>query len=70
MLIKLETFIVDGGIPTINDITEAINICKEKNCIVKIMWLPNAYAGWHDTIVTIDSIAQDVYDRLPKVYGL
>ena len=71
MLTKLQTFMVaEKGIPSLADIEEAIDICKKENCVVKIMWVPNTYAGWYDIAVTAEANAQDVYNCIPRVYGV
>ena len=74
MIYKVSHYWVGGGyIPSIEDIKDAIEAAKKENCTVCLHWKGPSHAYYGDTYskdVTADSDAEEVYNSLPKIYGL
>ena len=69
MLVLLKQYIVDGTIPTMQDLEAAKQICIDDCCIVELRWCPNAYAGWYQVLVQPTSDLEEIYNtQLPRVY--
>ena len=61
------------GIPSLDDIVVAIEAAKTHGCDVQLNWKGPGYA-WHgdrySCIVSSDSDANEIFNALPKIYGL
>lgn len=59
--------------PSMEDIKDAIEAAKRENCTVCLHWKGPGYR-WHGDAysrdITADSVAEEIYDTLPKIYGL
>lgn len=59
--------------PSMEDIKAAIEAAKKENCTVCLHWKGPGYK-WHWDVytrdITADSDAEEVYNSLPKIYGL
>lgn len=64
---------VDDGIPSRQDIVDAIEAAKKHGCLVILNWKGPGYQ-WHgDTYsrtISQDDDPDTIYDSLPKTYGL
>ena len=59
--------------PSIEDIKAAIEAAKNENCTVCLHWKGPGYKWYGDTYsrdVTADSDAEEIFNSLPKVYGV
>lgn len=71
MLIPIKVFTVDSGIPSIDDLGEARQICIEEACAIDLRWLPNSFAGWYHLYIDKDTDIEYAYEhQIPKVYGV
>ena len=71
-----DLYVADDLTPTKDDIMAAINYAKEKNVTVHLhwsgpgyQWYPSEKWGYIRTI-TPESKFEDVWDSLPKMYGV
>ena len=55
--------------PKDEDITEAMQIAKDNNCIVRLEWFVK-YSGHYAARITPESTMEDVKKQIPKVYGI
>ncbi len=74
MIYKVSHYWVENGdTPSMEDIKAAIEAAKNENCTVCLHWKGPGYR-WHgDTYsrdITADSVAEDIFNSLPKIYGL
>ena len=73
MIYKVSHYWVGDGTPSKEDIIDAIAAAGKEGCTVCLHWKGPGYK-WHgDTYsrdVTADSDAEEVYNSLPKMYGL
>ena len=69
MLTPIKTFYIEGA-PSYEEIVEARSIAESECCVVELHWLPHIFAGWYHEYVFSDSDPQEIYDKLPKVYGI
>jgi hypothetical protein len=69
MLTPIKTFYVEGA-PSYEEIVEARDTAQREYCVVELRWLPDIFAGWYHEYVFNDSDPQEIYDNLPRVYGL
>lgn len=58
-----------GQIPSMEDCKEAVNIAVEHDCFVNMKWFFR-HSGWYGTVIDPGMNATDVYNSLPKVYGV
>ena len=66
-------WVSDDDTPTLEDIKDAIEAAKNENCTVCLHWKGPGYRYYGDTYsrdVTADSVAEVIYESLPKVYGI
>ena len=74
MIYKVSHYWVeDGHTPSIEDIEDAIEAAKKENCTVCLHWKGPGYEWYGDTYsrdITADSDLNEVYNSLPKSYGL
>ena len=71
MLREVKEFFVDpvGDKPSLDDCYEAVDIALKYNCFVRMIWYIK-HSGKYSTMVDTTSNAKEVYDSLPKVYGV
>lgn len=74
MIYKVSHYwVADSQTPTLEDIKDAIEAAKKENCTICLHWRGPGYK-WHgDTYsrdVTAESVAEEVYGTLPKIYGI
>ena len=61
--------VLDHKAPSLNDIEEAKNIAMENHCLVKIEWdIP--FSGNYNGIISEYDDPEEIFDSLPKVYGV
>ena len=73
MITEVRHYWVIDGCPTKDDIVATINAAKEHNCAIMLNWKGPGYPWYGDTykrLVTPDSNPDDVYESLPKTYGV
>ena len=71
MLKEVKEFFVTpiGKIPSLEDCINAINLAIKYDCFIKMRWhVP--YSGKYEKIVSANDNEQEIYDSLPKVYGV
>ena len=59
--------------PSMEDIKDAIEVAKKENCIVGLHWNGPGFRWYGDAYsryVTADSVAEEIYETLPKIYGI
>ena len=64
---------VYDGTPTQEDIVAAISAAEKEDCTVCLHWRGPGYKWYGDTYsrdITAKSDPNEVYDSLPKVYGI
>jgi hypothetical protein len=71
MLKEVKVLCVDpiGQAPSMEDCQEAVNIAVEHDCFVKMKWFFR-HSGWYNRMIDPSMNATDIYDSLPKVYGV
>ncbi len=65
---KVLTYHLDG-IPKPEDIQDCINLAKEDGSIIRLEWFVK-YSGTYHVMIQYDDNAKEIFDRLPKVYGI
>ena len=65
---EIKTFMADDR-PLIGEVDRCAQIASTENCIVELKWFVK-WNGWHNVFVKPGDNPQDIYDRLPKVYGI
>lgn len=73
MIYKVLHYWVEKGTPKMEDINEAIEIAKKENCTISLNWKGPGYKYYGDTYsrdIKADSIAEEIYKTLPKLYGI
>lgn len=63
------TYRLDNGIPKLEDIQDCIDKAKEYGCYIKLEWFVK-YSGTYHVMVKYDDDAKEIYEQLPKVYGV
>ncbi len=69
MLIPIKTFYIKGT-PSYDEIVEARGIAQQEDCVVELRWQPHILYGWCHEYIFSDSAPAEIYEKLPKVYGL
>lgn len=71
MLREVKEFFVApiGHRPSLDDCIDAINLAIKYDCLIKMRWFIQ-YSGRYEKIVSANDNAQEIYDSLPKVYGV
>lgn len=70
MIKEVKTIMVlDHKAPSFNDIEEAKAIAIENHCLIKIEWSIPYSGNYHKLISEYDD-PEEIFDSLPKVYGL
>lgn len=73
MIYKIVDYWVDKGTPTKEDIVDAIAAAEKEGCTVCLNWYGPGYTWYGDTYskkVTAESNPDEIYDSLPKIYGI
>lgn len=73
MIHKVVNYWVSDGTPTKKDIIDAIAAAEKEGCTVCLHWKGPGYRWYGDTYsrdVTAESNPDEIYNSLPKVYGL
>ena len=69
----VDYWVAEGMTPTLDDVKDAVEAAKKHGCTVRLNWKGPGYR-WHgdtySTDVTSESDAQEIYNNLPKSYGL
>lgn len=58
-----------GNVPSLDDCYKAINLANKNDCFVKMKWHVT-HSGTYSKMVDSSDDGKDVYDGLPKVYGV
>ena len=58
-----------GETPSLDDCYDAVDIATENSCCVRMEWYVR-YSGWYHKIIDTSSNPKDVYESLPKIYGV
>lgn len=66
---QIKEYLCDNGTPSDTEIMECLEIVKNEDCIVKLIWF-FPYNGWHKRYIKKDMTFEEVKDSLPKVYGV
>ena len=71
MLKEVKEFFVTpiGKTPSLDDCIDAINLAIKYDCFIKIRWCVQ-YSGKYEKIVSANNNGQEIYNSLPKVYGI
>lgn len=71
MLKEVKEFFVTpiGNKPSLDDCIDAINLAIKYDCFIKMRWYV-PYSGKYEKIVNANDNEQEIYDSLPKVYGV
>lgn len=51
--------------PSDDEIKECMQIVKNENCVIKLVWFFN---GWHHILITSDMTLEDCKKKLPRRY--
>ena len=73
MITETRHYKVDDGIPSRQDIADAIEAAKKHQCAVILNWKGPGYAFNGDTYsrtISPDDDPDNIFDSLPKSYGL
>ncbi len=73
MIHKVVNYWVSDGTPTKEDIIDAIAAAEKEGCTVCLHWKGPGYRWYGDTYsrdVTAESNPDEIYNSLPKMYGL
>lgn len=73
MIKEYKQYWVEDGTPTKEDIVDAVKAAKKHKCNVQLHWKGPAYRYYGDTYsrtITPDSNPDDIFNSLPKVYGV
>lgn len=58
-----------GETPSLEDCYKAVNLATKKDCFVRMMWhFP--HSGTYSKMIDSSDDGKDIYDNLPKVYGV
>jgi hypothetical protein len=68
MIQELKTYACDG-IPTDEDIQQAIDIAQRDGCLIKLSWYVK-HSGNYSAIIAHDSTLESVRAQMPRVYGI
>ena len=69
MLTPIKTFYIEGT-PNYEEIVEARNVAEHECCVVELRWMPHIMTGWYHEYIFKDSDPLEIYEKLPKVYGI
>ena len=71
MLKEVKEFFITpiGHIPSLDDCIDAINLAIKYDCLIKMRWYV-PYSGKYEKIIKANDNEQEIYDSLPKVYGV
>lgn len=58
-----------GKTPSLDDCYDAIDIAMKNSCYVRMEWSVS-HSGWYHRIIDASSNPKDIYESLPKVYGV
>ena len=69
-MLELKTYILPfESRPTLEDITECLEVAKKNNAVVELRWNVK-WSGKYSVLVYPDTDAVELYERLPKSYGI
>jgi hypothetical protein len=55
--------------PTLVDIETCVKKANENNCVVKLTWFIK-WNGWHNIMIYPGEDPNEIYESLPRVYGV
>ena len=58
-----------GNVPSLDDCYKAVNLATKYDCFIRMMWL-FPHSGTYSKMVVSSDDGKDVYNSLPKVYGV
>ena len=73
MIAEYKHYWVKEGVPTLQDVIDAIDAAKKNNCNIFLNWKGPGYPWYRDTYkceIHPDSNATEIYESLPKCYGV
>lgn len=69
---RIKTYFSESYIPTPDELEQAQKIASadEEDCIVEIRYKPTEYSPSYSVFINKFSIIKDVYESIPKKYGV
>lgn len=58
-----------GETPSLDDCYDAVDIAIKNNCYVRMEWNVR-HSGWYHKTIDTSSNPKDIYESLPKIYGM
>ena len=63
-------FYCDNGKPTEEELIASIKLANDKDCYVKLNYLPNRHSGWYTVVIRSGMTLNDCKSRIPSVFPL
>ena len=60
----------DDGKPTEEELVTAIELANDKDCYVKLNYLPNKYSSWYTIVIRSGMTLNDCKSRIPSTFPI